>query len=222
MFASRLWWGGALVLVATLAGACAVGPGAGDRGQVTVTMQQTSHGFFTPAVNGWYASVAGNESVFINQDDVDELTVTITEIQFLPVSEEGVDAPWESLPLGEDVELNLMALPTEGESPIVIASGDVPVGDYRMLRLLVTGGNIVFNTETALGRAITFEAGDPGHAVTIPSGMETGIKTDAEFSVVADTDVNILFDPAATFLNVAVTGNGQVILAPVIRALLEE
>ena len=222
MFASRLSRGGALVLVVTLAGACAVGLGVGDREQVTVTMQQTSDGFFTPAVNGWYASVAGSERVFISQDDVAELTVTITEIQFLPVSEEGADAPWESLPLGAVVELDLMALPTEGESPIVIATGEVLVGDYRMLRLLVTGGNIVFSIEVALGRAITFEAGEPGHVVTIPSGMEPGIKTDAEFSVIADTDVNILFDPAATFFNVAVTGNGQVILAPVIRALLEE
>jgi hypothetical protein len=30
--------------------------------------------------------------------------------------------------------------------------------------------------------------------------------------------VNLLFDPDATFVNIALTGNGMVILAPVIRA----
>ncbi len=209
-------------MVATLVGACADGLGRGDRERVTVTMQQGSDGFFAQTVDGWYANVAGSQSVFIDKEDVAELFVSITEIQFLPVTEEEANGGWQSLSLDAPAELDLMALPTEGESPIVIASGELEVGDYRMVRLFMSDATIVFNTDISLGQAITFEAGEPGHAVRIPSGAETGTKTDAEFSVVADTDVNLLFDPAATFLNVAVTGTGQVILAPVIRALLEE
>ncbi len=61
-------------------------------------------------------------------------------------------------------------------------------------------------------------AADSTHAVRIPSAENTGLKTDIAFTVEADTDVNLLFSPDATFQNVTATGNGQVILAPVIKA----
>lgn len=223
MLAPRFSRVGALVLAAGLASACTDTSGIGSQGQVTVTMQQTSDGIVAQTANGWYASVTGGERVFIDKHDVESLVVTVTEIQFLPKNESGDDdAMWESLLIERAVDLDLMALPTEGDSPIVIASGEVEVGDYRMVRLFVGDATIMLNTAISLGQAITFDAGEPGHEVMIPSGTETGIKTDAEFSVIADTDVNLLFDPASTFLNVTATGNGQVILAPVIRALVTE
>lgn len=113
-----------------------------------------------------------------------------------------------------------MALPTSGESPLVIAAGQVPVGDYRMVRLVTSGATIYFNTTVQVGPAI-FDP-DTGYDVTIPSGSETGLKTDATFTVAAaeggnPTEVSLLFDEGTTFKNVTATGSGKVMLSPVIR-----
>jgi len=115
---------------------------------------------------------------------------------------------------------------TEDESPLVIASGAVLVGDYASVRLFVDEAVIRFSEAVSLGLSLTFDA-DFDYDVSIPSGEETGIKTDAEFSVVADAegnvnDVGLLFSPGATFLNVTGTGSGEVILAPVIRGRPEQ
>ncbi|MCH7473926.1 MAG: DUF4382 domain-containing protein, partial [Gemmatimonadetes bacterium] len=105
---------------------------------------------------------------------------------------------------------------------LVIASGAVPVGSYGDVRLFVDQATIRFKVAIDLGVAFSFAA-DTDYPVTIPSATETGLKTDAEFTVEADAqgdinDVNLLFNPGATFLNVTGTGTGEVILAPVIRA----
>ena len=81
--------------------------------------------------------------------------------------------------------------------------------------VVISNASIVLNTTIGVGQA-TFAA-DSSHAVRIPSAENTGLKTDIAFTVAADTDVNLLFSPDATFQNVTATGNGQVILAPVIK-----
>ncbi|HEX9631395.1 MAG TPA: DUF4382 domain-containing protein [Gemmatimonadales bacterium] len=209
--------------------ACSDG-GPGEAEQVDVEMQQTSQ-IFAQVTGGWVASLAGSEgaAVAIDPAVVASLTVQITGIQFLPKEQEGNDADagaWISLQLASPVTVDLMALPTEGESPLVIASGAVLVGDYASVRLFVDEAVIRFSEAVSLGLSLTFDA-DFDYDVSIPSGTETGIKTDAEFSVVADAegnvnDVGLLFSPGATFLNVTGTGSGEVILAPVIRGRPEQ
>jgi hypothetical protein len=193
---------------------------------VSVTMQQ-SDATFSASLAGWSASVMGGQgsAVVVSKDTVLSLTVEVTEIQFLPKEAEaqaGDDGVWISLSLAQPVPLDLMTLPTEGQSPLVIASGEVPVGSYGDVRLFVENAQIVFKGDINLGVAFGFEGG-VAYPVEIPSGPETGIKTDAEFSVTADAegnvnDVHLLFSPTATFLNVSGTGTGEVILAPVIRS----
>jgi hypothetical protein len=172
----------------------------------------------------WFASSTGAAAA-ISPDTVQSLTVEVIEVQFLPTGENEEDAGgWQSLPLAEPVVLDLMALPSESEGSIEIASGTVPVGSYSMVRLLVTGGEIVFKGPIVLGAgaAGSFDGGTP-YPVTIPSGDETGLKTDVAFEVTAGEDetVNVayvVFEPGTTFQNVAATSNGAVNLTPVIRA----
>jgi hypothetical protein len=187
---------------------------------------QQSDATFSASLAGWSASVRGDQaSAVVSKDTVLSLTVEVTEIQFLPRQAEaqaGDDGVWISLSLAQPVPLDLMTLPTEGESPLVIASGEVPVGSYGDVRLFVENAQIVFKGDINLGVAFGFKGG-VAYPVTIPSGPRTGIKTDAEFSVTADAegnvnDVHLLFSPTATFLNVSGTGTGEVILAPVIRS----
>ncbi|MBI2401337.1 MAG: DUF4382 domain-containing protein [Gemmatimonadetes bacterium] len=190
-------------------------------GDVRVTMQQ-SDAALSPAMSGWFASVAGVDgaAAAISKDAVQSLTITVNEIQFLPKAAEAQAADegvWISLVV--DATFDLMALPTTDGSPLVIATGSLDVGNYGDVRLFVASAQIVFKQDVSLGVSLnTFTAGEPGYPVDLPSGPETGIKTDAEFTVEADTDVSLLFSPSATFLNVTGTGDGHVILAPVIRS----
>lgn len=205
----------------------------GDLGTVEIRLQQTGQ-IVTQLTSGWFASVAGTagSAAAINPDTVASLVIRVTDIEFLPADEDdngenGEDTGgWISLALEDTIELDLVALPTEGESPLVIAAGTVPVGDYMNVRLFVDSAAITFTGPISLGAAITFDGGVP-HAVTIPSEDQTGIKTDASFSVTEDTegnvtDVTLLFSAGSTFQNVALTGNGMVILAPVIRGQADE
>jgi hypothetical protein len=172
----------------------------------------------------WFASSAGPAAA-ISPDTVQSLIVDVIEVQFLAAGAAEEDAGgWQSLTLAEAVALDLMALPAESDGSIAIASGSVPVGSYSMVRLLVTGGEIVFKGPITLGAgaAGSFDGGTP-YPVTVPSGDQTGLKTDVAFEVTAGEDETanaayVVFVPGTTFQNVTVTGNGGVTLNPVIRA----
>ena len=199
---------------------------AGVMEDIDVTLRQTND-ILTQAVSGWYASVSGTDgaTAAIDKDTVESLVVRVTDIQFLPVENAAAEADagaWVPLMLTNSVLLDLMSLPTEGESPLMIASGTVLVGEYNNVRFFTDSAAIVFKGPIDLGGGFSFEGGEV-YQVTIPSGGETGIKTDANFTVVEGVDgtaddVNLLFSPGATFLNVTGTGTGEVILAPVIRS----
>jgi len=169
-------------------------------------------------------SVAGAAAP-LDPANIQSLTVVVTSIQVREVRDEEDDgdqgSPWMELELEEPVELDLMALPTEGESPLVIAAGALDAGDYAGVRLFIGSATMTLIEPVSIGQAFTYEAGEPLD-VFIPSADQTGIKTDLAFTVTDGDDpseVNLLFDPAATFVNVTLTGNGMVILAPVIRAM---
>jgi hypothetical protein len=158
----------------------------------------------------------------ITPDAVSSLTVTVTgiECQLSGAAEDSEDG-WVTLSLDDPVTLDLLALPVADASPVVIATGLLPVGSYQQVRLFVSAAQISFANDLILGSA-TFDAGVI-YDVTIPSVAQTGIKTDVQFDVTPDGEgtvsaVPLLFDPSATFANATVTGTGQVMLAPVIKA----
>lgn len=168
----------------------------------------------------------------VSPDTVASLIVTFSDIAFLradaPEETEETEAAgpaWQTLTLGDPVTLDLMALPTaEDGDPIVIGTGMVLVGSYRKVRLLVSDGEIMFRGPLSHGNgnAANFAGGTP-YPVTIPSGAQSGLKTDVSFDVTDAGDgtgnaVDIVFVPGTTFQNVVATGNGKVMLAPVLRA----
>ena len=212
-----------LALTAVVAAGCdTVGPD--GTGNVQVTMQKIASATATQALANGFASAADGSYAPIDLDNVESFTVQITSIEFLPVTADENDAAWIRLPLDPAVALDpavtldLLTLPTSGDSPIVIAAGPVDEGAYRMVRLLVSGGTIVFDADISVGQ-FTFAAGNPGYGVTIPSGAQIGLKTDLAFTVGegGSTEVSLLFDESATFQNATATGSGTVILTPVLR-----
>lgn len=201
--------------------------GPDDVESVDIQMQRTDDFIVqqTAQVVAYFsASTSGSQSAAVSPDTVASLTIRVTDIQFLPAVQQGNeenDGAWMSATLPNPVVLDLMTLPTEGESPIVVVSGSAPEGDYANVRLFVDEASIEFKGAISLGGAITFNGGEP-YTVTIPSGEDTGLKTDASFSVSKDedgnlNDVTLLFSTGSTFQNVTGTGTGEVILAPVIR-----
>lgn len=208
------------LFAAVAAGCTDLSPGVQE--DVDVTMQRTDD-VIVQAVGGWLASVSGGTAAAaaIDPDTVEALAVRVTDIEFLPEGgDEENDGAWISLGLPEPVVLDLKALPTEGDSPLVIASGSVDVGSYRNVRLFTDSASVRFKGTIEIG-LVTYPAGED-ILVTIPSGPETGLKTDASFEVVEDAegnvnDVDLLFSEGSTFQNVTATGADTVILAPVIR-----
>jgi hypothetical protein len=208
--------GTALAAAVALAACADVGPRADAR--ISVTLQQSDAA--VAAAAGWSGSMHDGAAVAgrVSRDTVAALAVRITDLQFLPATAEGTDdAAWVSLELSNPVRLDLLDLPSEGASPLVIASGTIAAGDYGKVRLFVDSAAIEFKGPINLGAAASFLAGI-GYEVEIPSAAQTGLKTDIAFSVEEGADVNLLFAPNATFQNLTVTGNGRVILTPVIRS----
>lgn len=189
------------------------------RGDVRVTLQQ-SDAVSSPALSVSDAGASEEVAVRITRDMIASLDLRVTDIQFLPANqEENADGEggWISLQLSGPVTLDLLTLPTEDQSPLVLAAGSVPVGSYRQVRLFTDEATISFTGPITVGAAFTFDGSVP-YPVEIPSGESTGLKTHVSFTVDTDAqEVQLLFSPSATFANVTGTGTGRVLLAPVIR-----
>jgi hypothetical protein len=210
--------------------ACTDGTGVGA-GEVQLSLadagSSTLSSRLAEGTSSWLlASLSGSSDgqSAISRDTVASLSVTVTSVQFLRAGESDEDdSPgWITLELETPVQLELTALPSEGESPLIIASGSVEAGTYSMVRLFVSSATIRFKGDVSLGAAITFSGG-VDYSVTIPSGDQTGIKTDVSFTVEAGeggvtADVGLLFEANTTYASVTATGAGSVIMAPVLRS----
>lgn len=183
-------------------------------------------GMVTAAVAPLLSASVNGVTAVISPDTVESLEIEFTQIAFLPADadeqDEASEAAWEVLTLDAATTLDLMALPTEEEGSIVIGAGTVLAGSYRKVRILAAAGEIVFKGPIDLGGAAAFDGGMP-YAVTIPSGAQTGLKTDVSFEVTEGENATanaayVVFVPGTTFQNVTVTGNGGVMLAPVLRS----
>ena len=207
------------VALGALVGACDGGESA-QLAPLTLSMQRSDIPIAS-ATAGDDGATSNGGSVF-GASDIATLTVTITSIDALPHGSLDDERAWVSIALNAPVTLDLLALPVEGESPLVIASGLAQVGAYEGVRLFVSSAQIEFANDLALGGA-TYEAG-VAYDVIIPSGAQTGVKTDVAFEIVLDdtdtpTEVHLLFVEGATFANATITGSGDVMLAPVIKGV---
>jgi len=125
---------------------------------------------------------------------------------------------WIQLPI-DSAHLDLIHLPDSAAAGIPVATGTLPAGKYRHVRLFVINPMIYFDSLIVTPAGDTLKAG-VGYPVTFPSADSTGaaIKTDDPFVVPAVGDtVQLFFDRDDTVRHIIITGDGKIIVPPVMR-----
>jgi hypothetical protein len=190
--------------------------------------------------HGWWG--------WMHRPAVDSLIVTVTKVEVLaaiPDTEDAADSvadsvaadsgrhgdddgPWDweqrefgwtDLAISGSGHLDLIHLPDSTAAGLTVASGSLPEGTYRHVRLFVTSPMIYFDSTIVTPAGDTLQAG-VGYPVVIPSCDSTGaaIRTDEPFVVPAGGgDVQLYFDPDDTVRHIIITGSGTIIVPPVIR-----
>jgi hypothetical protein len=174
---------------------------------------------------------------------VDSLMVTVTKVEVLPdpqhfefgekfawggpnkgqgghgphrFGEGTFDGDWYSLEVVGDGRIDLMHLPAETESGLIIATGEIPPGVYSHLRLFVLDATIWFNSAIERPNGVPFEP-DVGYEVVIPFVEETGIKTRMDLEVPeGGGEIVLVFDNGDMMARAVASGNGEIIVAPVL------
>ena len=206
---------GAAALMALVTAACNDGTGLGSPAPLSVMLQQTSNAGASPTFQ-----IVGEKGVtaLVTLSDVDSLNAQLTSVEALPQSSEADstnDAAWMPVAVVGNGFLNLVKLPTTTQGALVVASDSIPSGTYGDLRFFVQGMTIWFNKQIPVGQ-ILLQPNTP-YTVTMPSGTQTGLKTKAQFTLPdGGGQVSIVFDATSTFANLAVTGMGGVVVAPVL------
>ena len=202
---------------------CSDSTGVDGTAPVEVTMRMDGSALSAAVFDGALSSGAMEG---VSPSQVDSLFILVTSVAFLPAESDDPDstdatdeAEWVYLVPDTALRIDLMALPTADDSLFV--TGELPVGDYRKIRLQVSESTVWFNETITQGPA-TLDP-DVEHPVVIPSGSTSGIKTDLGFTVEDDGNqtpaaANLTFDPALTFTNLHVTGSGKVMLSPVFKS----
>jgi hypothetical protein len=183
----------------------------------------------------------------IRKADIDSLTVDVAKVEVLaanPDSENAADSAaetmadsgkhedqergddhendertWISLDVTAGGHLNLLKLPDSASGGLTIATGTLAPGPYKHVRLFVTNPVIFLKTQIVTPTGDTLKAG-VGIPVIIPSADSTGaaIKTDERFVVPSGGGtVQLYFDADDTIRHVVVTGDGKIIVPPVIH-----
>ncbi len=183
----------------------------------------------------------------VRPSEVDSLIVTVTKVEVLTAmsdSENAADSAADSAKAdsgrmgdddGEDFEereagwttlnivgsgvLDLVHLPDSGSAGLTVASGSLPAGRYRHVRLFVTNPMVFFDSTIVTPQGDTLKAG-VGYPVTIPSADSTGaaIRTDESFTVPSGGgNVSLVFDKDDTIRHIVITGDGKILIPPVIR-----
>jgi len=125
----------------------------------------------------------------------------------------GLRVDWYSLDVVGSGHLDLMHLPTDTGSGLVLAVGTVPAGAYAGARIIVSTATVWFDTTFTVG-GTTFVPGT-GYTVTIPSGREAGIRTRAGFTITEGaSEVQLLFDSLEMVRGLLVTPSGAILLTP--------
>ena len=208
-----------LASVAAITVACADTTGTSGAVPTTVSLSAATPPLFEVVGVSGTGEATGDPSGLVSVDQIDSLMVSIERVEVLPSDSEVADTTgWIELPVVAPASLDLFALPTTEEGAVTIAAGDLVPGDYGSVRLFIGSAQIWFNAEvTAPGHGGTFAADEP-YDVTIPSASHSGIKTDAGFTVPEEGgDIALTFDADATVQHVNLTGNGKIMMPPVIK-----
>ncbi len=182
----------------------------------------------------------------LRDSDVDSLTVNVTKVEVLaasPDTENAADSAaeakadsgrhededdndheedertWVTLDVTGGGHLNLLMLPDSASAGIAFASGTLAPGTYKHVRIFVTDPMLFLKHQIVTPAGDTLKAG-VGLTVKIPSADSTGaaIKTDERFTVpTGGGTIKLFFDRDDTIRHIVVTGNGTIIVPPVIR-----
>ena len=127
---------------------------------------------------------------------------------------------WVSLNLVGSGHLDLMHLPDSASGGLMGATDSLPAGSYRHVRIFVTSPMIYFDTTLVTPAGDTLKA-HTGYPVKIPSADSTGaaIKTDESFTVPTggSATVPLYFDRDDTVRHIILTGDGTIIVPPVMH-----
>ena len=153
------------------------------------------------------------------RSQVERVDVRVTAIHVLRTGAgEDDEAAWVRLPVQPALPLNLMTLPLVAEDAVVLPRGDLPLGDYQNLRLIVEDATITFASPVTVGPR-TWTAGE-AHPLRIPGPQATRIFVPtARFSIVDDdaTVIDLVLNPGTSVQTIAATPN-FVLMSPVLTA----
>lgn len=230
------WVGLGTALALGLLG-CGNGTGPEGTGHVSVALSQTSAGLAastgldTPSFDVVPVGSVGSFSVDVTAVEVHRVGADEEESSGEAEGDgeagEGSD-PWiriELTPAGED-EVDMLDLPEtdDASSGLQIALEAVPAGTYNLLRLFFDGVSLSLLEDTMIG-GVLYEANtDLPLEIRVPSGDQTGILVQTGTFEVPDggtASVEVIFDSATSLQNVTATGNGIIIVAPVMSATVE-
>jgi len=187
--------------------------------------------------HGWWG--------WMRTHDVDSLTVTVTKLEVLTAladSENAADSAadstaadsahgahgdndnhdWEQREFGwtvipvDSAHLDLIHLPDSAAAGVKIATGTLPAGTYRHVRLFIVNPTIYFDSTIVTPQGDTLMAHTP-YPVTFPGADSTGatFKTDDPFTVPAAGDtVSLFFDRDDTVRHIIITGDGKIVVLP--------
>jgi len=126
---------------------------------------------------------------------------------------------WTGLDLDPPVALDLTALPNEGAGdPIELGTIDgLESGECRV-RLFLSTASIIFNEDITAGGSQFLAGTEYTAELKFPSGDQTGLKAEGACTVPdGGGDVTLLFDESATVGTITATGNGRIVVSPVIH-----
>ena len=211
MFARSAGYGGTLVMISLGLAACGGGTGPEGSGDVQVLLSQRV------AANSVLAAELGaSGAAAISLADVESIIVTITGVQALLRGEDEDGGGWVDLglPLGQN-PIDLLSLPGSG---LEIANGELAVGTYGNIRIFYEDpASINLFNNVSVGPSDFLVADNP-HDLRIPSGAQTGIKIPTAGFEVNGTGatLTIEFDAALSVQTVTATGNGVLMMSPVL------
>ena len=134
-------------------------------------------------------------------DNVDAINLNITEVS-VKMSGDQSDQGWNVL---RTDSLNVNLLNLQNGIFTTVATGRVAEGDYQQVRL-------------KLGAGSTIVVGGVTHPITVPSGMQSGLKLVGPFHVPSGSGVDLALDFDAS-RSIHETGGGVFIMNPVVHML---
>lgn len=122
---------------------------------------------------------------------------------------------WITIPV-DSAAIDLIHLPDSAAVGIKIATGTLPAGTYRRVRLFIVNPLLYLDSTVVTPNGDTLQAG-VGLPVIFPNADSTGatFKTDDPFTVAAVGDtVPLFFDRDDTVRHIIITGSGKIIVLP--------